>query len=244
MGSEGAGNTTITCPGRMAHVLEAALAAEGINFVCTYTGDYPANVMDAKDAGVTLEHNECSDNGSSDYGGSGISVSGSAVCELIGSTCDSNGSCGIEAEGTVRVTITENLCRTNDACGVTIELFATGEITGNTRGSNGLDGIQASDGIHLVWCAACVARNNSCLFNDENGIEVYEMPATPEDNECSENGEAGIHFGPGSSGTAKDTSCTHNRWGIYVDETATPTIGTNDLHGNSVNPQLYDERLM
>ena len=32
--------------------------------------------------------------------------------------------------------------------------------------------------------------------------------------------------------------------GIYVYVDADPTLGSNNLHGNTVSPQLYDERVL
>ncbi len=314
-GSDGATATTVSCAGTVVHVGDAMLIATGIDFVCTYSGPNPANVVEAEDAKVdltecrftggnigdtpdgdeyvafkgnglyfygtttgtvkgcvctlndhdgiavdeeaemTLEGNECTDNGSSTYGGCGISVSGSAICTLTGNTCDSNGSCGIEGNGEVEITAIDNLCRNNDASGIEVD-FGGGEFTGNTCSGNRMVGmlifnsfakvtLQGNDcsangeaGIDVFFCVSCVVRDNTCLRNGTNGIEVGEgndATISVEENECSENAEAGIYFGQGSTGTAANNECARNTWGIHVDGSATPTLGKNNLHDNDTD---------
>jgi parallel beta-helix repeat protein len=324
MGSDGAGSTTISCPGRVVYVGEAALSAEGIDFVCTYTGNTPVNVVEAQDAEIDLtdcrfaggnigytpegdeyvpfkgnslcihgtttgtvtgcvctlnDHdgiavdddaqvmlvgNECTENGNGasggTYGGCGISVSGSAVCEATDNTCDSNSSSGIRGNGQVEITAAGNLCRENGAYGITID-FGGGTITGNTCDGNHLDGIlifngfsdvtiegnncshNGEDGIDLYYCVSGVVRNNTCSYNGANGVEVGERhdgAVTVSGNTCLSNTEAGIRFDEGSAGTADNNECAHNKWGIYVDSLASATVGTNSLHDNAV-ANLYRE---
>jgi parallel beta-helix repeat protein len=65
-----------------------------------------------------------------------------------------------------------------------------------------------------------------------------------ESNYCAGNAEAGIFFDDYTTATARNNECTNNKWGIYVYIDADPTLSNNNLHGNTVSPQLYDERVL
>jgi parallel beta-helix repeat protein len=71
-----------------------------------------------------------------------------------------------------------------------------------------------------------------------------QSSALVEYNTAASNTETGISFEGTSGGTAQNKTCSANKWGIYVGATATPSIGSNSLFGNAVDPQPYDIRSM
>jgi parallel beta-helix repeat protein len=204
------------------------------------------------DSVATIENNTCSNNSAD-----GISLDGSARATVRGNTCNSNTANGIWVAGDADATIEDNDCLDNLEFGIRLLGNAIATIRGNTCRSTGLSGIGLVDsadatiennqcsgskqcGIALFNNATATIRGNTCNANGVHGIALLDdSSALVEGNTCKSNVQAGIAFAGRSSGTARNNECAGNKWGIAVASGATPTIGTNNLHGNTVD--LYYE---
>ena len=209
-------------------------------------------------AHVTLENNACSFNGAD-----GINFWGSSVGVASGNTCDSNVYSGIGANEHAQATLEDNECSDNESDGIQFWDSSSGTATGNTCSGNAYNGVSANDssnvtlenndcsdnqdnGILFTKTATGTIQNNTCSGSKTyDGIGLYDdSHALIESNTCLNNAEAGIYFADRSYGTARTNECAGNQWGIYVRSTASPTFSGNNLHDNTINPQLYDERTL
>ena len=253
--------SVITYAGPVIEVRGASFTMEGIRAVCTTTTG-AANVLHAHDAALELRESYFGGaNRSGSSGGNGMYLSGATTGLVYACVCTKNDHHGIGVEDQADVTLEVNTCITNGSCGIFFADEASGEIRTNYCSWNG-QGISVKEqadviiedntcnentdgGITMFGDATVTIRRNECSENGMHGICVLDRSsATVEDNTCSSNKQAGICFFDTSRGTVRRNECVGNRFGIYVDATASPTIGTNNLHGNTVNPQLYDTRLM
>lgn len=57
-----------------------------------------------------------------------------------------------------------------------------------------------------------------------------------------DNAGAGTHFYDLSSGAVADSECGGNTWGIFVADSASPTIETNDLQLEAPHPSADNSR--
>ncbi|MBN1630826.1 MAG: right-handed parallel beta-helix repeat-containing protein [Thermoleophilia bacterium] len=255
------GNTLVTYAGVVVDVRGAEFRAENVRFVNTAT-THASCVLGAKDAELDLQsccfsggkrRNDTSGSGVYLYGTTtatvsdcvltkndlhGIAVEDEAQATLEGNTCTSNSSAGILLADNAIGTVRDNYCSDNGMTGVAALEQSKVTIDGNTCRSN------AGTGILLYDDASGTIRDNECTENEQHGICLtYRADAVIEYNACTSNAQAGICFLDSSRGTVRHNECTANRWGIYVVATAAPVIeSNNDLHSNTVSPQLYYER--
>ena len=212
-----------------------------------------AGILVSSNAEVMVQNNECDKNS-----GDGISFQGDATGEIRTNACNMNGKHGIGLSGNAEVVVEHNECLGNAKSGISLTDDSIGTLRDNDCNDNGMDGIAAWDDSELT------AESNRCLRNALNGIRVADnATATATDNECSfsktydgiavlndasailsdnvcmGNKGAGIGFYDQSTGAAGGNECGGNMFGILVEVSANPTIETNNLHDNAIDPQLY-----
>ncbi|MGI5940047.1 MAG: NosD domain-containing protein [Thermoleophilia bacterium] len=185
-------------------------------------------------AEATLERNVCTENRNN-----GISFWDDSSGIARENTCTDNTYNGIAIGDHAKTTLERNVCTENQSNGIGFWDDSSGIARENTCTDNTYNGIALNDR------AEATLERNVCTENGIDGIALYDRAeALVESNTCLNNTEAGICFDETSRGTARNNECAGNNWGLYVRSTAGPSIGANNLHGNTVNPQLYDERSM
>ncbi|MBN1631142.1 MAG: right-handed parallel beta-helix repeat-containing protein, partial [Thermoleophilia bacterium] len=254
--------SVVTYAGVVVDVQDASFYAEKIRFVSTATTQ-ASNTLHAEDADLELQ--TCYFSGGNRLGdvhGSGIGLYGSTTALIKNCVSTKNDLHGVDVEDEAEVTLEVNTILTNSGAGILLTHEATGVIRNNYCSYNGTRGIavqkQASaviegntcekntgSGITLLGDAGGTIRDNKCSQNGLHGIGLDgQADAVVELNTCVSNTHAGIGFFDKSRGTARRNECSGNKYGIYVDSTAGPTVeSNNNLHGNTTNPQLYDKRL-
>ena len=262
-GMEGSNATVVTCNDTVVDVASVSFSAQDIKFVSTASSK-PTDVMAAGDA--TIDLLRCSFSGASrwnDHAGDGLYLYGTTSATVQDCVFTQNDLNGVEVDENAQVALEDNECSGNGSNGICFWAGSVGVARGNACTANSYSGISVNDsaeatlennictenqnnGIRFGDNATGTIRNNDCSENiTYDGIALYDYAyALVENNTCWSNSQAGIYFADASSGIARNNECAGNKWGIYVNDTATPTIGSNNLHGNAVSPQLYDERVL
>ena len=257
------GKTLVTCPDTVVAMTGARFVAENVRFVSTSTGK-SSNVLKADDADVELR--SCYFSGGNrlnEDGGSGLFLTGTTVATVKDCVFTKNALHGISLAGSADALLETNTCTSNGGAGILFSGDSRGTARNNYGGYNATRGITAQSraavvleentceyntltGISLLNNATGTIRDNDCSHNGRHGISVSDQAvANVEDNTCVGNADTGIIFFDQSRGTVRRNECTGNKYGIYIYATADPTIENNNtLSGNTVYPQLYDERLM
>jgi len=257
-GMDGPDSTVVACTDTVVDVYSVSFSAQDISFVTTGS-NAPTDVMIAGDATIDLQR--CGFSGAvrwNDHQGDGLYLYGTASATVTDCVFTLNDLHGVDVDEDAEVTLENNLMYNNGENGITFFANSFGVVTGNECTENGLSGISVNDdaevnlennlcsgnqnnGIRFGDNAYGTIRNNECSDNiDFDGIALYDdSSALIENNLCLDNAQAGIYFADFSYGTAVGNECAGNQWGIYVDATATPTIGVNNLYDNTWN--LYYE---
>jgi parallel beta-helix repeat protein len=176
-------------------------------------------------AGGAARMNRCTSNGLH-----GIDVSDEASPTLQGNMCTDNGEVGIRFTDEAAGLALRNECARNELHGIDVEGQARPTLERNTCVDNAEVGIRFADD------AAGLARANECSRNGLHGIAVRDQAApTLEANLCNSNAEAGIAYFDTAGGVARLNECTQNEWGIYVAETANPTLQDNTPVDNAAS---------
>ncbi len=264
----GMDQTTVRCNDTVIDVGPVSFGASDITFQATATS-IRTEAMITTDSTIDLRRcgfiggNRVIDSGGTGHGGSGLWLTGSLTGTVVDCVASNNELHGIDVDDGSVVTLQNNLCSDNAENGITFFSNSSGAASGNTCANNGYNGISVNDhssvtlenndcsdnqdtGIIFSETATGTIRDNTCSGSkDYDGIALYDdSNALIESNTCLNNAEAGIYFADRSYGTARTNECAGNKWGIYVRATASPTFSANNLHGNAVNPQLYDERTL
>ena len=173
---------------------------------CVGNGLHGVSVNDS--AEVTVRNSECSHNGDAGDYASGIYLEEDTVGTIQNCVCNYNLIDGISTHDNAQLTLADNTCNYNGEDGITFSEHVTGTIT-----------------------------NCECSYNSGyDGIDVHDDSyAVVENNVCLHNFEAGIWFGDNASGSVSNNECAFNHYGLLVDSSANPTIGTNNLHDNTQN---------
>jgi len=197
--------------------------------VCTNNLNYGITYHD--NAAGVAQRNECSANG--DFG---IELQDQAQPTLEGNTCANNEGSGIlyvdSAAGVARL----NKCSANGSHGIEVKDDARPTLEGNVCSGNG------EAGLFYGGNASGVARGNECSDNGLHGIGLQDQAhPTLEENVCARNKECGIMYFDTTGGVARRNECSGNRWGIYVAETADPSLMDNNCHDNT-SRDIWDKR--
>jgi len=262
-GMSGDAASVLTCADTVIRVVGVDFRAEKIRVLSTASSK-SSNALSAEDA--TVEIRDCFLGGGnrwSDLGGCGLYLYGTTTGTVFGCMATENDLHGIAVQDEADVTLERNVCVYNTQCGISFSGDANGRLRDfNLCSYNGISGIAAQRqatlfveknicqynavaGISFFGTASGTIRSNECKYNQSHGIALWEQSsALVEYNTAASNTEAGICFEGTSGGTARNNTCSANKWGIYVGATAAPSIGSNSLYGNAVNPQLYDKRSM
>ena len=178
-----------------------------------------------------VDHSDCTNNGLH-----GISANDSSEVTVLNSICSNNGdggdyASGIYLEEDAVGTIQNCVCNSNLIDGISTHDNAQLTLTNNTCNNNGEDGITFSE--HVTG----TIRNCECSHNSGyDGIDVHDNAyAVVENNLCVGNHADGIWFGDFATGIVRNNECAENHWGLYVDATANPTVGVNNLHDNVID---------
>ena len=173
---------------------------------CTYNGLHGVSANEFSE--VTVQNSNCSDNGDGGDYASGIYLEEDTVGTVQNCVCNNNLIDGISTHDNAQLTLANSTCNYNGEDGITFSEKVSGTIS-----------------------------NNECSYNSGyDGIDVHDNAyAVVEDNLCVGNNEDGIWFGDDSTGIVRNNECAENHWGLYVDATANPTIGVNNLHDNVID---------
>jgi parallel beta-helix repeat protein len=229
-------HTELLCSHEVLHVQGVQFAAEGIDFVSNGQNE-SIDVVNVTNG--TVEFNNCRFAGAvrtqSGGKGCGLHLAGSTTANLTGCVLTLNDLNGLTVEPQAHVTANDCEISQNDQAGVCFYSSSTGTIQGGKMRSNGRFGICVQSN------AQATIRDTECSFNATSNIAVYEDAiATVQHNVCSDSAGCGISFWGNSSGSVSDNECFRNGWGLYIQGTANPTVGTNNLHDNTYNS--LDER--
>ena len=217
----GMDQTTVRCNDIVADVGPVSFGASDLTFQSTATSIATEPVI-ATDSTIDLERcrftggNRVVGSDGVGNGGSGLWLLGSTTGSVVDCVGSNNELNGINVDNESVVALQNNLCQANAQDGIVYHDTSGGTASGNRCINNGVDGIGAN--------------------NDSDPLL--------ENNYCAGNAEAGIFFNDYTTATARNNECTNNKWGIYVYVDADPTLSNNNLHGNTVSPQLYDERVL
>ncbi|MHB8869997.1 MAG: right-handed parallel beta-helix repeat-containing protein [Thermoleophilia bacterium] len=262
-GMSGDTASLLTCADTVVRVVGVDFRAEKIRVLSTASSK-SSNALSAEDATVEIRDWFLGGgNRWNDLGGCGLYLYGTTTGTVVGCMATENDLHGIAVQDEADVTLERNVCVYNTQCGISFSGDANGRLRDfNLCSYNGISGIAAQRqatlfveknicqynavaGISFFGTATGTIRSNECKYNQSHGIRLWEQSsALVEYNTAASNTEAGICFEGASGGTARNNTCSANKWGIYVGATATPSIGSNSLFGNAVNPQLYDTRSM
>ncbi len=203
-------------------------------------------IVALESAQVTLEDNFVNENQES-----GIVFVDQATGDVRGNECSSNGLHGIGLEDEAQATIEDNQCLSNGEAGIIFFGEATGEVRNNECSFNLLHGIgvegsgspwvegnlcEANEevGIRVGGTSTSRVVDNVADGNQLHGIHVFDQAAPVlEGNVVRNNVEAGLIYFDQAGGVARGTECYGNNWGIYVEETANPTLEQNDCYDNT-----------
>jgi len=236
MGITAPNHTQVTCRHGVMHVGPVDFYAEGIDFVSTGSNER-IDVVTATDATINLE--DCRVAGGVRYQdglGCGFHVSGTTSATVEHCIFALNGLNGITVEDHSQLTAESCQMVSNHQTGVVFYSDSSGVVRSSICSSNGYGGLSAQANTHVTF------EDNQCAQNASSGIGLFtNAVGTVRGNICTDGPNCGISFWGNSSGTAVDNECTRNQWGLYVQATATPAIGTNNLHGNTYD--FLDERL-
>lgn len=252
----GMSKTILTSPN--APVLSISLitgnvSVSGISF--QYTGSTPGSVVyiTTQDR---VEIADCEFTGGKDDtepGASGVGLSLRAKSGFIrDSRFINNQNDGLELFGVSTLSIENCTFNGNGQTGLNIGAGYTGLVTGSEFSNNTGSGISVVDpstpiiqnnringnqesGIVYWYGASGSASENQISANGMDGISVQEASSpTLSGNSITNNSQAGIYFSAGAMGHAEKNECAGNQWGMYLDTGASPTIGDNNLHDNTV----------
>lgn len=233
--------------------LNENISLTGISF--RYTGSAPGSVIYLSTMGNSAI-SECEFSGgvfSDAQSGTGVGlVLITKTGSVKNSRFENNGLHGLQLIGENSVSIENSFFIGNGYNGLLTGAGYTGRVTGNEFTGNGVSGISVVDpstpliqnnlisgntnsGIFYAYGAAGIAKDNLISSNGLYGISVIENSA-PEltGNTITQNGEVGIYFGASTAGSAAGNECALSQWGIFVDETASPSLGENNCHDNAV----------
>lgn len=157
----------------------------------------------------------------------GIDLYGSSAPKVVGNTVEDNVEAGIRISDQAQPVVRNNVCRHNGLSGLIVREEASPTLLDNRLEAN------QSHGMIFFQESGGVAKGNTVTGNEKSGISVNDRAApTLRANEMTDNGEAGIAFFDQAGGVARDNTITNNKWGIYVEEGANPTLGENTVHDN------------
>jgi len=129
-----------------------------------------------------------------------------------------------KATGTVSNCVSES----NSFCGIAIEEDAAVTLINNIFRKN------TSSGISYYGSGGGFAIKNECYSNGVDGIQVqFNSNPTLIGNKCHDNKDCGISYYENSGGLAFKNECMKNPIGIYISETALPTLEENTVKNNS-----------
>lgn len=257
VGLQGDESTTVTYAGEVLRVSQATVSAEKIRFVSTATTT-ASYVVVAGDADLHLA--QCYLSGANiagGEGGHGVLLYGTTVATISNCVATLNDSIGISVMGETHATLTSNDCSHNGLNGLGFYDHAVVAASGNTCSNNTMNGIAGNGDARVtlennvcsgnVGCGIVLFDNvhaeitgNTCNSND---MGIYLMDACLGDvtnNTCDSNVYSGIRFGDTSGGTVQGNNCSNNQWGLYVGADANPTIGSNNLHDNTVKDYIHE----
>jgi len=198
---------------------------------CMFDNNSLAGIFLAGNSNLTLEENDCSNNGV------GIGFRENASGQALNNTCNNNQLTGFYLLSDGEILLKDNECSHNGAEG-----DASGGIMVRGTTSPTLDGNTCTDnpftGILYGNTAGGEAIDNECSQNGFAGIYLEaEAAPTLEGNTCNQNGTvelgAGIVYFQQSSGVAsKNITSYNNMAGIFVGADAAPKLIENDCSEN------------
>lgn len=164
-----------------------------------------------------------------------FNVSECLITGGVYSEAENKGGSGIWVENSTG-TVQNSYSVENQTHGIQIRKTSQVTITKNTIYNNGNTGIAIFDSSEVT------AQNNEIRYNGLNGIAIKENAnVVIENNIINNNTEAGIIFFEQSGGVVKNNTCTDNKWGIYIQETANPHLENNNCYGNT-SEDMLDQR--
>ena len=263
-GMAGPNATVVTCNDTVLDVASVSFSAQDIKFVST-ANNKPTDVMAAGDA--TIHILRCAFSGAfrwNDHAGDGLYLYGTTSATVQDSVFTQNDLNGVELDEDAQVTLEDNECSGNGSNGIGFWANSVGVARGNTCTANAYSGIlserkrrgprwrttsarrtrtTASDSVTTPRgpSATTTAPRTSptmaslCMTMRTLSSRTTRAGAMPK--------QVSISRTPAAASLAA-TSVPATNGALYVNDAATPTIGSNNLHGNAVSPQLYDERVL
>lgn len=244
--------TSPVAPVMSIQLLSGNVTLSGISF--QYTGSTPGSVVYISSQ-ERVEITDCEFTGGKDDidpGTAGVGLSLRAKSGVIrDSRFNNNQNDGLELFGVSTLGIENSTFNGNGQTGLNVGAGYSGMVTGSEFSNNTGSGISVVDpstpiiqnnrisgnqesGIVYWYGASGSAIENQISANGMDGISVQEASSpTLSGNMITDNSQAGIYFGNGAKGHAEKNECTGNKWGMYLDTAASPSIGDNNLHNNT-----------
>ncbi|MBN1921008.1 MAG: right-handed parallel beta-helix repeat-containing protein [Anaerolineae bacterium] len=160
----------------------------------------------------------------------GISINDNATPTIEDNLMAENKEAGLRISGDSRPSARNNEVHSHPLSGIIVRQNAQPTLENNHSHDNG------ESGLIYFGASGGVARYNTLSSNDLHGIQVKDDAVpTLEFNTCEKNTEAGIAFFDRAGGVAQSNQINNNRWGIYVANTANPSLLNNTVENNATN---------
>ncbi len=168
-------------------------------------------------ASVTANQNDSFENGLG-----GFAVDQTAQLTAENNIARDNVQSGFIAFENATLIANGNEIYNNKLHGISIQEQAKGYLENNTIYNNAEVGIRAAENTYIE------ARSNNIYGNNLSGIIITgQAEGILENNTLNNNLEAAICFFSSAKGSASGNQCSGNKWGIYLENTASPSIGNN-----------------